>query len=217
MMQGARSFLRRWTIANTLALLFAYVLYTPIAHGLTGAHARDLNPLQLLTHSLALGVVAVSVAAAQRHELRRYVSVPWTRLPLAVIGFIAAFWAGFYQRWLHGPDYDILFGSFVLGSAVFIGVAPSPGHPLAFTIALLAFPVACFLGQLMIFAAVVAIGLVPDVQASALQHSAYWICVGVSMGAIGGAISGAALRRMLKMTIRTAGSDGRLQAVSSPR
>jgi hypothetical protein len=174
MMQGgAGSFLRRWTIANTLALLFGYDLYTPIAHGLTGAHAHGVNALQVLAHSLALAVVAVSVAAAQRLELRRYVAVPWTRLPLGVIGFIAAFWTGFYQRWLHGPDYDILFGSFVLGSAVFIGVVPARGHPLAFTIALLAFPVACFLGQLMILAAVAAIGFVPDLQGSDLVVSHY--------------------------------------------
>ena len=75
----------------------------------------------------------------------------------------------------------------MLGSAVFIGVVPARGHPRAFTIAMLAFPVACFLGQLTIVAAVAAIGLVPDLQGSNLQHSAYWIWVGVSTGAIGGA------------------------------
>jgi hypothetical protein len=120
-----------------------------------------------------------------------------------MIACIAAFWAGFYQRWLRGPDFDILFGSFVLGSAVFLGIVPTLGHRLASTIALLGFPVGCFLGQLLILAAVVTLGVVPNLQGSDLQHSVYWICVGVSMGVIGGAISGLALRRMLTTMSRT--------------
>jgi hypothetical protein len=197
---GESPFPRRWTIANTLALLISYVLYTPIAHGLSGPHPRGLNAIQILMHSIALAIVAVAVAISQRRELSRYVSVPWTRAPLAVIGFISAFWAGSYQPWLTGPDWDILFGSFVLGSAAFLGVVPAREHRVATIIAVLAFPVACFLGQVMILGVVVAIGIVPDLQASMVQHSVYWISVGVSMGAIGGWISGLALRRMLPNT-----------------
>ncbi|HEX6315603.1 MAG TPA: hypothetical protein VFZ73_12120 [Gemmatimonadaceae bacterium] len=178
-------------------------MYTPIAHGVTGAHPRGLSAEQVVSHSLALGIVALSVATAQRHVLNRYVSVPWTRLPLAVIGFVAAFWGGFYQPWVGGPDFDILFGSLVLGSAVFVGVVPTQGHRLAFIIALLGFPIGCFLGQLMILTIVVALGVVPNVQGSDLQHSVYWISVGVSMGTIGGGIGGLALRRMLLTTSRT--------------
>jgi len=197
---GESPFPRRWTIANTLALLISYVLYTPIAHGLSGPHPRGLNAIQILMHSIALAIVAVAVAISQRRELSRYVSVPWTRAPLAVIGFISAFWAGSYQPWLTGPDWDILFGSFVLGSAAFLGVVPAREHRVAAIIAVLAFPVGCFLGQVMILGVVVAIGIVPDLQASMVQHSVYWISVGVSMGAIGGWISGLALRRMLPNT-----------------
>jgi hypothetical protein len=197
---GESPFPRRWTIANTLALLISYVLYTPIAHGLSGPHPRGLNAIQILMHSIALAIVAVAVAISQRRELSRYVSVPWTRAPLAVIGFISAFWAGSYQPWLTGPDWDILFGSFVLGSAAFLGVVPAREHRVAAIIAVLAFPVACFLGQVMILGVVVAIGIVPDLQASMVQHSVYWISVGVSMGAIGGWIGGLALRRMLPNT-----------------
>jgi hypothetical protein len=196
-MQHADAFPRRWTIANTLALLLAYVVYTPIAHGVTGAHPRGLSAAQVVSHSLALGIVALSVATAQRHVLNRYVSVPWTRLPLAVIGFVVAFWAGFYQPWLGGPDFDILFGSLVLGSTVFVGVVPTRRHRLGFIIALLGFPIGCFLGQLMILTIVLALGVKPNLQGSDLQHSMYWIGVGVSMGVIGGAIGGSALRRML--------------------
>ena len=198
--EGESSFPKRWTIANTLALLISYILYTPIAHGLSGPHPRGLNAFQILMHSIALAVVAASVAISQRRELSRYVSVPWTRVPLVVIGFISAFWAGSYQPWLTGPDWDILFGSFVLGSAVFLGVVPAREHGVAPIIAVLAFPVGCFLGQLMMLGVVVATGIVPDLQASMLLHSVYWISVGLSMGAIGGWISGLALRRMLPKT-----------------
>lgn len=191
------SFPRRWTIANTLALLIGYILYTPIAHGLSGPHPRGLNAFEILMHSIALAVVAVLVATAQRRELNRYVSVPWTRVPLAAIGFISAFWAGFYQPWLTGPDWDILFGSFILGSAAFLGVVPAKERKLLAIVAVLAFPVGCFLGQLMMVGVVVATGIVPDIQGSTLQHSIYWITLGVSMGAIGGWISGLALGRML--------------------
>ena len=192
-------FPRRWTAANTLALLFGYILYTPIAHGFTGAHPQGLNTQQILAHSLALALVAASVAVAQRRELQRYRVVPWTRIPLAVVGFIALFFAGAYQPWLGGPDWDILFGSLVLGSAVFAGVVRATGHRLAATVAVLSFPIACFVGQLLILAVVVGwLDVVPDLQGSMTLHSVYWICVGLSMGLIGGPIGGAALRRMLK-------------------
>ena len=201
MNQEARSsFPRRWTIANTLALLIGYILYTPIAHGVSGGHPRGLNAFQILMHSVALAVVAVLVAVAQRRELSRYVTVPSTRVAVAVVGFIAAFWAGSYQPWLSGPDWDILFGAFVLGTACFLGVLPARGHWVAATIAVLAFPVGCFLGQLVMVGIVVVTGIKPDLQASHLHHSAYWIGVGVSMGLIGGWISGMALRRMLPAT-----------------
>jgi hypothetical protein len=204
------SFLRRWIITNTLALSITYILYTPIAHGLSGAHPRGLNAFQILMHSIALGIIAVVVAIAQRRELSRYVSVPWTRVPLAVLGFVAAFWAGSYQPWLGGPDWDILFGSFVLGSTVFLGVVPAREHRLAAIVAALAFPVGCFLGQLIVLGVVVATGIVPDLQASMLQHSVYWISVGVSMGAIGGWISAIALSRMLPKSSEPTVSDHRM-------
>jgi hypothetical protein len=208
-------FPKRWTIANTLALLVGYILYTPIAHGVSGGHPQGLSAFQILMHSIALGVVAVFVAVAQRRELGRYVSVPWTRVPLAVTGFIAAFFAGSYQPWLGGPDWDILFGAFVLGSAAFLGIVPARGHRVAATIAVLAFPVGCFLGQMVMVGIAVATGIVPDLQASHLQHSAYWIGVGVSMGAVGGWISGLALRRMLPITSERPVQDRVLHAMPS--
>jgi hypothetical protein len=188
----------RWVIANTLALLFGYVLYTPIAHGLGGDHPGGLTGYQIFTHSIALAVVAVSLLAAQRLVLRPWIAVPLTRLPLAAVAFIAAFFAGAYQPWLQGPDWDILIGSVVLGSAAFVGLLPMRRHPLASTVALLAFPIGCFVGQLIIVGIVVmAFDSIPDMQRSRLAHSVYWISVGLAMGLIGGAIGGPALRRLL--------------------
>jgi hypothetical protein len=196
---GSETFPRRWVIANTLALLFGYVLYTPIAHGIGGHHPEGMSAFQIFTHAIALAVVAVSVFAAQRHVLAPQIAVPWSRLPVAVIGFVAAFFAGSYQPWLRGPDWDILFGSVVLGCAAFIGLVPMRGRPWASTIAVLAFPVGCFLGQVITVLIVLAVtsGKVPDLQRSHLWHSVYWISIGVSMGLIGGLIGGPALRRLL--------------------
>jgi hypothetical protein len=198
MTAAAERFPGRWVIASTLALLFGYVLYTPIAHGLGGDHPGGLTAYQIFTHSIALAVVGVSLAAAQRHVLQPWIAVSLTRLPLAALAFIAAFFAGAYQPWLGGPDWDILFGSVVLGSAAFLGLVPMRGHPLASTFALLGFPIGCFVGQLIILGIVVTtFDKVPDMQGSRLLHSVYWISVGLAMGLIGGAISGPALRRLL--------------------
>jgi hypothetical protein len=196
---GADSFVLRWTSANTLALLFGYVLYTPIAHGIGGDHPGGMSAFQVFTHAIALAVVAASVVVAQRRVLAPHISVPWSRLPLAVVAFVAAFFAGSYQPWLGGPDWDILFGAVVLGSAAFLGLVPMRRHPVASTVALLAFPVACFLGQLLIFGIVLTVysGVTPDLQTNRLLHSVYWISLGASMGVIGGLVGGLALRRLL--------------------
>ncbi|HEU4931280.1 MAG TPA: hypothetical protein VFT48_04330 [Pyrinomonadaceae bacterium] len=81
------SFVRAWIMQNTAALLVAYVLYTPIAHGITGGHAsRELSVSQLAAHSIALAIVGVLVATAQRLALAKFVSVSWTRVVVATIG-----------------------------------------------------------------------------------------------------------------------------------
>jgi hypothetical protein len=196
---GAEPFVLRWTIANTLALLFGYVLYTPIAHGIGGDHPGGMSAFQVFMHAIALAVVAASVVFAQRNVLAPYLTVPWRRLPFAVVAFVAVFFAGSYQPWLRGPDWDILFGSVVLGSAAYLGLVSMRGHTWASSIALLAFPVACFLGQLLVLGVVLSVysGAVPDLQTNQVLHSVYWISVGASMGVIGGPISGLALRRLL--------------------
>lgn len=191
-------FVSRWVLLNTAALLAGYVLYTPIAHGITGGHeSQALTATQLATHSIALAVVAVFVATAQRRALAQFVSVRWTRALVAAVVFNIAFWVGYYQPWVQGPDTDILLGFLVLGSAVWLGSVSMRGHRVAALIALLSFPVASFVGELFLFVAFTVLGVTPAFQSSALQHNLFWITVGGVTGILGGWMSGLALARML--------------------
>ena len=192
------SFRREWVLLNTGALFAGYVLYTPIAHGLTGGHAsRQLRAAQLMAHSIALVVVAVLVATAQRRALTRFVPVGWTRVIIAAIAFPVAFWIGYYQPWINGPDTDILVGFLVLGSAVWTGHVPAKGHAVAATIALVSFPFASFVAELCLLVAFTVLQVTPALQTSEIQHSIFWITVGGVTGILGGWISGLAIARML--------------------
>src|SRR6266704_2593221 len=91
---ASASFQRRWALANSVAFIIGYLPYTPIAHGLTGSHGRQLTLSQLIAHSLAMSVAGVVVATAQRKVLRPYVNVGWSRVPVAVLAFIVAFTLG---------------------------------------------------------------------------------------------------------------------------
>lgn len=193
-----RSFRRQWVLLNTVALLAGYVLYTPIAHGITGGHAsRALTGAQLAAHSIALVVVGALVAAVQRRALAGFVSIGWTRVILAALGFTLAFWIGYYQPWVNGPDTDILFGYLVLGSAVWLGNVPTKGHGMAAAVALVSFPVASFVGELCLLGAFTVLQITPALQTSSLQHSVFWITVGGVTGILGGWLSGHAIARML--------------------
>jgi hypothetical protein len=97
----------------------------------TGGHGRDLTPAQLVAHCIALAVVAVIVATAQRRVLTQYVPVNWTRVVAAAVAFTIAFQIGYYQTFVEGPDTDILLGFLVLGSVVWLGNVSTKGHRVA--------------------------------------------------------------------------------------
>lgn len=189
-------FSHRWLRWNAAAWSIAYVLYTPIAHGVTGGHSRDLAASQVLAHCVALAVVAIIVADAQRRALAPFVTVPWTRVVVAAFAFNIAFWIGYYQP-VGGLDTDILFGFLVLGSVVWIGAVPVRGHRLAAVIAVLSFPVASVVAEIVLIVAFSLLQITPALQTSELQHSIFWIVVGGFSGSLGGWISGLALARML--------------------
>lgn len=208
---------QRWFLWNSLAWLIGFVLYTPIAHGVTGAHPDGLTPPQIVAHSIAVAVVGIIVAGAQRRALAPFVSVPWVRVLVTAVAFNIGYWIGSYLPidW----DTDILLGFFALGSAVWVGIIPINGHRLSAAIALLAFPIASVVIELALVGVVVSLpGFTPDLQASTLQHSVFWITVGGGSGILGGWLSGLALARMLPSESDKVAAQQALAAdVAAPR
>lgn len=212
------SFPRQWLRWNTAAWLAGFVLYTPIAHGITGGHGRDLAPAQLVAHCIALAVVAVIVATAQRRVLTQYVPVSWTRVVAAAVAFTIAFQIGYYQTFVEGPDTDILLGFLVLGSVVWLGNVSTKGHRVAAAVALLSFPIASVIGELGLIVAFTLLGVTPAIQTSEIQHSVFWITVGGVTGILGGWLSGLALARMLPPPRSQSAAQHELAAdAASPR
>jgi hypothetical protein len=212
------TFSRQWLLFNAAAWLAGFVLYTPIAHGVTGGHGRELTPAQLIAHAIALAVVAVIVATAQRRVLTPFVSVTWMRVAVAAVAFNVAFWIGYYQPLVLGPDTDILLGFLVLGSVVWLGSVPTKGHHVAAAVALLSFPIASIVGELCLIVAFTLLGITPAIQTSEIQHSVFWITVGGVTGILGGWLSGLALARMLPSLPSQCASQQELAAdAASPR
>ncbi len=198
---ASASFQRRWALANSVAFLIGYLPYTPIAHGLTGSHGRQLTLSQLIAHSLAMSVAGTVVATAQRKVLRPYVNVGWSRVPVAVLAFIVAFWLGYYQRLLPGQylDMDILFGFTALGCALWLGsfrVRENSG--LSVVWAVLAFTLGCAAGQLLAVAILLGLGVpLQALRSSMFVHAFYFETVAISTGVVGGALSGRFLTKAL--------------------
>lgn len=187
----------QWVVYNGTAMICGYLVYTPIAHGVTGAHGRDLTSAQLLAHSIALAVVGIAVAAAQHHVLARLTTVTWKRVPVVPVAFISAFWIGYYQPYAIGPDTDMILGFFVLGSAMWIGIIPASGHRVAATIAMASFPLAGVVGQLLLVIAIELTQFSFNPRTSMLHHTSLWLITGGVAGLLGGLVSGLALSRML--------------------
>jgi hypothetical protein len=208
---------QRWFLWNSLAWLIGFVLYTPIAHGVTGAHPGGLTPPQIVAHSIAVAVVGVIVAGAQRRALAPFVSVPWVRVLVTAVAFNIGYWIGSYLP--IGWDMDILLGFLALGSAVWVGIIPIKGHRLSAAVALLSFPVASVVIELALVGVVVSLlGITPDLQASMLQHSIFWITIGGGSGILGGWLSGLALAKMLPPPSGKAAAQQALAAdVAAPR
>jgi hypothetical protein len=206
-----------WFRWNSVAWFTGFVLYTPIAHGVTGGHRGALTPAQILAHSIAVSVVAVIIAGAQRRALAPFVSVPWIRILVAPVAFNIGYWIGTYLP--TDLDTDILLGFLALGSAVWLGIVPINGHRLSAAFALLSFPVASFVAELALIGVVVLLlGISPDLQGSMLWHSVFWITVGGASGILGGWLSGLALAKMLPLpSDMTAAQQAFAADVAAPR
>lgn len=190
------TFRRRWFKANALAFLGGHIVYTPLAHGFTGSHGRDLSLSQLTAHSLALALVGVLVASAQRWSLAPQVEVPRWRVGLTAVAYPVAFWIGYYQPWINGPDTDMLLGYLVLGAATWFLLPPLNRRMGRSVLAALAFPVAGLIGEILLILSVVALGWTPDMQHLGTEIL-FWVTVGGTAGVLGGFLSGRALAPML--------------------
>ncbi len=185
-------------LVNTLGFLIGYLLYTPIGHGFTGNHGREMNTEQIFAHSVGLAVVALILFLLQKKVLNPYIKVGTIKILLAVAAFTGLFWFGYYQNIIpDGPDYDILFGFLVLGSGLWITDLSFSQNKIPWLVAVLSFPFASFIGELILFLIVINFELDMDVQQSMLDHTIFWVSVGLVTGILGGWISGTMLYKMI--------------------
>ncbi|WP_462249851.1 hypothetical protein [Ekhidna sp.] len=198
-MNANQPFLKSWVKNNTIGFIIAFLVYTPIAHGLTGHHTRDLSSGQLIAHSVGLVVVSALVFFFQKRVLKHYIEISSKRIIASIILFVSLFWFGYYQRFIpDGPDYDILFAFLVLGSGSWLGLLSFKGRSLQLIIALVAFPIASFLGQLILYTMVVGLELFElELQTSIIDETIVWLSVGITTGLIGGWVNGKMLTKVL--------------------
>lgn len=193
-----RIFIKKWVLANTIGLLIGYLLYTPIGHGFTGGHTHSLNENQLIAHCIALAAVALILFLFQKSVLRKFINIPSTKIAIATIAFIALFWLGYYQTIIpDGPDFDILFSYLVLGAGLWVGSISFAQNKFYWLVALLSFPIASFIGEVLFFLIVTGFKIELDMQKSMMHHTMFWLTVGVTTGLIGGWLSGLMLYKML--------------------
>lgn len=191
------NFIPRWLMFNTVAMFAGYLMYTPIAHGVTGGHGLDLTAAQLIAHSFALAVVAIFVTSAQRHVLAPFVTLSWKRVQAAAIAFNIAFWVGYYQPVRIGPDTDMILGFLVLGSIGWLGALPIKRHRVAAAIAVISFPVGGVVGQVLLLISMALFDFTLDPRTNMVHHTLLWMTTGVAAGLLGGWASGVALSKMV--------------------
>lgn len=151
-----------------------------------------------MAHVIAHTFVALTLFLSQRFVLKEYIHISWLRIVLSIFVFISLFYIGYYQEVIPGGlDTDILFGYLALGSGMWIGKIPFKGNELASIIAMLSFPFASFIGEVILLLIVTSFNIEFDVQSSMLDHSIFWLTVGVITGLLGGWIGGQALSRIL--------------------
>lgn len=192
-----KEFIKKWIKANTLGFFAGYLLYTPIGHGITGNHGRDLTTNQIIAHSIGLAVVALLLFTFQKSALKQYFQVSIVKIMVSTALFIGLFWFGYYQTVVPGSlDYDILFSFLVLGSALWINSVSLAQHKWRWVVALIAFPLASFLGEVLLFVVFTSFKLNMDMQ-NTTNDMIFWLTVGLTTGMLGGWISGHMLYHML--------------------
>ncbi len=195
---GLDGFAHRWFVANVVAFGVAFLLYTPIAHGITGGHGLTLSVAQRVAHSLALAVAALLIAEAQLRVLPKTLGLSRSRMVIVALTTIITFWLGSYLSSLTFFDLDIVLGFTALGSSTWLGAFRVPKGKGKFVVfSVLAFTLASFLGDAAAYFLLVGLDIVQSMQINPWVHSLFWITVALVAGSIGGAISGVFLQRVL--------------------
>jgi hypothetical protein len=104
----------RWVYANVMTNVICMgLLHAPIAHGLGGAHGKDLTPLQVATHTLSLWFFLGVLIVAQNKAWKRPVNLVTAPNLVALLGLVPLmFWTGYYTLYI---PFDILFMYLSLG------------------------------------------------------------------------------------------------------
>jgi hypothetical protein len=105
----------RWVYANVLTNVICMgLLHAPIAHGLGGAHGKELTLLQVATHTLSLWFFLSVLIVAQNKAWKRSVNLVTAPNLVALLGLVPLmFWAGYYTLYI---PFDILFMYLTLGA-----------------------------------------------------------------------------------------------------
>ena len=104
----------KWVYHNVLSNVVCMgLLHAPIAHGLGGAHGKELTPFQVVTHTLSLWFFLSVLLAAQNKAWKRSVNLLTPANFLAFLVFVPLmFWAGYYTLYI---PFDILFMYVTIG------------------------------------------------------------------------------------------------------
>lgn len=104
----------KWVYYNVLTNVVCMgILHAPIAHGLGGAHGKELTPLQVATHTLSLWFFLSVLLAAQSKVWKRPINLLTPANFLAFLVFVPLmFWTGYYTLYI---PFDILFMYVTIG------------------------------------------------------------------------------------------------------
>ena len=104
----------KWVQYNVLTNVVCMgILHAPIAHGLGGAHGKELTSFQMATHTLSLWVFLSVLLTMQGKAWKRPINLLTPANFLMFLLFVPVmFWAGYYTLYI---PFDILFMYVTIG------------------------------------------------------------------------------------------------------
>ena len=190
-----REFRRRWWVANSLAFTAAHVLFSPIAHGITGDHGDDPTLSQLIAHIVAQSLAAAIIVGSQVGVLRRYLQISNHRiwisaviLPIIHNVLISLF----------GPPWEWIAAFIALSLISWIGLPLTGSRIWLRSIAVvLSYSIGLAVGVFVVYGIFIDLGIATVRIATFLEHTLFWISLGSTTGIVGGYLSGRPLSKLL--------------------